>query len=736
MKAIKNLILFIPLLLFFPLSGFSTDPTTGVPHGLTVEYIREPENTRITDSEPEFGWIVPDVSIYQNAYQILVSSDIDLLKRNKADIWDSGKVLSGKSVNIEYNGKKLKELSTYCWKVRIWDKNNHPSDYSQIQVFRTGLFDTSVSSPNIFQIEKIRPVSTSKTPDGTYFFDFGKDAFGTVELVYKTSLPETLVVCLGEKLLNGRIDTNPGGTIRYSETKLPVNAGQQTYTLILIPDKRNTAAAAVHLPDSLGVVTPFRYAEIKNANQQINVADVRQKALFHYFDSSQSDFSCSDPVLNKVWEICKYSMKATSFTGIYIDGDRERIPYEADAYINQLGHYCTDREYVMAKQTIEWFMTHPTWPTEWLLNTAMMMYQDYLYSGDTELLRTYYEELKHKTLVALAREDGLISSQSSKVNGRFMKELGFSDTTSRIKDIVDWPPAQKDTGWKLATAEGERDGYEMLPVNTVVNCYFFENMKIMAEIAGILGRQDDKEHFVLMAGKVKTAINQKLFNTEKGIYVDGEGSSHSSLHSNMMALAFGLVPDKNLSSVVAFVKSRGMACSVYGSQFLLEGLYRAGEEQYALDLMRATNDRSWWNMIKSGSTITMEAWDMKYKPNSDWNHAWGAAPANIIPRYLWGIQPKTAGSDTVKISPRMGDLKFSSIKTPVIHGQIKGEYRIVNDHLKTYSFVIPANMTAELSLKVSEKDVISHNGKKINHETKSIILNPGLNQIEIRISSY
>jgi hypothetical protein len=164
-------------------------------------------------------------------------------------------------------------------------------------------------------------------------------------------------------------------------------------------------------------------------------------------------------------------------------------------------------------------------------------------------------------------------------------------------------------------------------------------------------------------------------------------------------------------------------------------LYQAGEEQYALDLMRATNDRSWWNMIKAGSTISLEAWDMKYKPNSDWNHAWGAAPANIIPRFLWGIQPKTPGADIVKISPRMGDLRFSTIRTPVIHGVIKGEYRLVNNKLKTYSFFIPANMTAEFSANISENEAVSLNGKKISKKTKSIILHPGLNQIEIRVGS-
>ncbi|MGI6302878.1 MAG: hypothetical protein ACOX52_17730 [Verrucomicrobiota bacterium] len=90
----------------------------------------------------------------------------------------------------------------------------------------------------------------------------------------------------------------------------------------------------------------------------------------------------------------------------------------------------------------------------------------------------------------------------------------------------------------------------------------------------------------------------------------------------MLPLAFGLVPAEHRESVTAFVKSRGMACSVYAAQFLMEALYQAGEEQYALDLMRSTDERSWWNMLAAGSTVAMEAWAMKYKPNSDWNHAW------------------------------------------------------------------------------------------------------------------
>ena len=53
-----------------------------------------------------------------------------------------------------------------------------------------------------------------------------------------------------------------------------------------------------------------------------------------------------------------------------------------------------------------------------------------------------------------------------------------------------------------------------------------------------------------------------------------------------------------------------------------------------MKLLLDDGPRSWLGMMKQGSTITLEAWNMKDKPNLDWNHAWGAAPANLIPRFL------------------------------------------------------------------------------------------------------
>ena len=685
------------------------------PSGLMIEFIREPEQVLITDLKPEFSWIVPDDAGSQTAYQILVSSSKELLSRDIGDLWNGIKTISSNSVEVQYSGGKLSDNSKYFWKVRIWDKKERPSSWSEIQSFKTGMLKNYATAGNRFIETLIRPEKLIKTGENSYFIDFGRDAFGNLELKINPTSKDTIIVHLGEKPKGlNRIDRKPAGAIRYHRIILPVEPGKTSYVLAIPSDSRNTGPASVHLPDSIGVITPFRYCELENCRFELNPENVRQKAIWYYFENWNSAFISSDSVLNKVWDICKYTMKATSFAGLYVDGDRERIPYEADAYINQLGHYYTDREYSLARRTNEYFIDHPTWPTEWILQTVLLFYNDFMYTGNLESVDHFYNELKHKALIEIARSDGLISSKN--VTNEIMTKLGFSNSKERIRDIVDWPPSQKDTGWQLATSEGERDGYDMTDVNTVVNAFHYRSLVLMSELAGYLGRTVDSVLFRNQSLKVRQAINDKLFDRNRGIYLDGEFSSHSSLHANMMALDFDLVPEEYKRTVIDFIKSRGMACSVYGAQFLLEGLYKAGESDYAMSLMTATHDRSWLNMIRSGSTMTMEAWDMKYKPNSDWNHAWGAAPANIIPGYMWGIRPVKPGYSKAVIKPQLGSLTYSQISVPTIRGNIVAEFKN-SGKSKEYLIIIPANMECDFVINDVKKLTI-----KLHSGTNRIVL--------------
>ncbi|MFB9054811.1 family 78 glycoside hydrolase catalytic domain [Formosa undariae] len=564
-----------------------------------------------------------------------------------------------------------------------------------------------------------KPVNIQKLGDGHYFIDFGKAYFGTISLKPNASQKDSVVFHLAEQLSTEHtVNRKPKGTIRYQRVMLPnLNKGDAT-DLILPKVIGNTKPEAIALPESFGVIMPFRYCEIENLKIPIDDLIIHQKVVHYKFNDEASYFTSSDTILNQIWDICKHTIKATSFAGYYVDGDRERIPYEADAYINQLSHYAFDNEYSLARRTNEYFISTPTWPTEWILHTAKMFYYDYLYTGDTESISKFYNKLKDKTLIELAREDGLITTDNEKLNKELMTQLGF-ENRKKIRDIVDWPMS-------------ERDGYEMKAINTVVNAFYFENLIMMSRIAEALDKKEDVLFFKEKANQVKVLINDKLFDKSTGLYIDGENSSHSSLHANMFPLAFGIVPEARKEAVITFIKSKGMACSVYAAQYLLEGLYKSNEAEYAKQLITATDhDRTWWNMIKTGSTMTLEAWDIKYKPNLDWNHAWGTAPGNIITRDLWGIKPITPGFEMAEIYPQLDNLSFSEIKAPTIKGPITAKFKKIDDHNSEYEIELPKSMNGQFRIPSGNWKSIKHNGVVIHKKTK-LKLSEGRNTITLK----
>ena len=79
-------------------------------------------------------------------------------------------------------------------------------------------------------------------------------------------------------------------------------------------------------------------------------------------------------------------MQVLTFDGIYVDGDRERKPYESDSYIHQLSSYAVDREFTLPRHSFEYLLQNPTWPTEWKFHDIFMAWADYLQTGNADLL--------------------------------------------------------------------------------------------------------------------------------------------------------------------------------------------------------------------------------------------------------------------------------------------------------------------------------------------------------------
>lgn len=651
----------------------------------------------IRSPQPAFSWTYDAVSSKeapsrQKAYRILVATSPELLIPGKADMWDSRRVRSSDQSAISYQGKSLQEGESYYWTVRTWMSRGHKSDFAEPKAF------TMADSLEGFSYYPLTKTSQTAKRRGR-LFDFGKAAFAQLILRIEADADsQKVLVKIGEASRDGGVDSKPQGTIRYAEYELTLKRGIHDYQIVYRPDKRNSeqnpannesGVLPILMPEEIGEVYPFRYVEVEGP---ANVLEVRRQMVHIPFDDDASEFESSDEVLDSVWDLCKYSIKATSFAGIYVDGDRERIPYEADALVNQLSHYAVDSEFTMARRTTAHLIENPTWPTEWILITPTLAWLDYMYTADLALLERYYDDLQAKALLPLREQNGLISTRTGKLDREVMDAANFKGRS--LRDIVDWP--QSGAAGIEKEAGGEADGHVMCEYNTVVNCYHYDALNRLAMIAGALGKDADAAAYRESAERTAAAVNELLFDSERGVYLDGIGSDHASQHSNMFALAFGLVPESRKASVTEYVKSRGMACSVYGAQFLLDALYDQAEDEYALSLMNSTSLRSWYNMIRMGSTITTEAWDNVYKPNLDWNHAWGAVPANVIVRKLMGIEPLEPGFAKVRIRPQPGGLQRASIKFPTIRGSIYVAFEKQADGSYSLDVKLPPNMEAEI----------------------------------------
>jgi alpha-L-rhamnosidase len=128
------------VIFILPLAG-SGQSVSGppVPLKLRCEYLTDPIGIDVR--QPRFSWLWEQAERgeVQSAYQVLVASSAELLKQQKGDQWDSGKVESDNSTQVVYSGTPLGSGRTYYWKVRCWDKEGRVSPYSLPAQFEVGL---------------------------------------------------------------------------------------------------------------------------------------------------------------------------------------------------------------------------------------------------------------------------------------------------------------------------------------------------------------------------------------------------------------------------------------------------------------------------------------------------------------------------------------------------------------------------------------------------------------------
>ncbi len=110
---------------------------------LRCEYLVDPVG--VDAQQPRLSWIVesPARGQEQSAYRIVVASSPAVLRQNRGDLWDTGKVASHETAQIAYAGKPLASCQVCWWKVQVWDAGDAASDWSAPSSWTMGLLQAS-----------------------------------------------------------------------------------------------------------------------------------------------------------------------------------------------------------------------------------------------------------------------------------------------------------------------------------------------------------------------------------------------------------------------------------------------------------------------------------------------------------------------------------------------------------------------------------------------------------------
>lgn len=551
-----------------------------------------------------------------------------------------------------------------------WLKENYDTASWETPVYTWTLKEQELSPYQTENMQKYysSPSEVKEIEKGHYFIDLGKEIIGgiAVKIPEHVKNSSKLILHYGEEL-------NEDGSVRYQMRT--GNVYEEIWNV-----KGNTEKW-----ESFGIKA-FRYIEIYSEDIQINKNIIQGVELRQPFQDSAAEFYSSDNLLNEIYQLTKNTVKATN-QNLYVDSwSRERGAYEGDAWINMLAAYAFEDHYTLARVSNEYLYTKRTWPAEYPMYAVFCAWQDYMYTGNIDSLKENYDRLKENL-------SGIIIDDNVSLVKNNYGEDGYN------RPLVDWP-------------ETERDGYAYndAEYNTVVNAVACASLRKMGKIAGVLHKEAEEEYYSKISDAIKKAMIEQLYDEEKGCFSDGLNSKYEKIpHYAQHATAYALYAkiyntDIMKDNMVAYLKSQGeIRMSVFGSYFLLQGLYDNDAGDYAMKLLTEANpekEHTWAYMLNTDkATITTEAWSTKIKDNMTFSHPWGASPAAFIVQGMFGIEPKEAGFTEFDVKLQPGQVKEASVKVPVIKGDIEVSYLLdQNNLLEKIVIKIPSNTTANVKI--------------------------------------
>ncbi len=274
----------------------------------------------------------------------------------------------------------------------------------------------------------------------------------------------------------------------------------------------------------------------------------------------------------------------------------------------------------------------PAWGTAY----PLICWHVYQYYGDRRILEEHYEGVKKYVEFLRSREE----------NG-LVKYFYYADWVSIDKT----------------------------PGSIVSSFYYYYDVRVLSDMAKVLGREQDAKLYADLAEKIKSAFHKEYFDPQSKNYANGTQTA------NTLALFLGIVPESERAAVLAnlfdnvvYKNASHLTTGIIGTKYIMELLTSQGNSDLAYDIAAQTTYPSWGYMIENGATTLWELWQLREGPSmNSHNHPMFGSVGSWLYKALAGISlaPDAIGFEKIRIAPQMvRDLRHAAGSVETYRGTV------------------------------------------------------------------
>ncbi len=264
----------------------------------------------------------------------------------------------------------------------------------------------------------------------------------------------------------------------------------------------------------------------------------------------------------------------------------------------------------------------------------------------------------------------------------------------------------------MGEADGEIDPGSSEGCEICGTAFIYKMLLSITRIAEILGKTEDIELYKNACENICKAFNEKFYNTEKQIYEttfwDQKGlRTKYRQTSNLLPLAFGMVPEKNKKAVLENLvndivnKDYHFDTGCTGVKFVLPVLYDNGYSDIAYKVLIQKTYPSWCFWLENGADSAWESWETTTRSQ---DHYFLGSYDEVFFTHFAGIKDVKDGYKSFTIAPQFDcGLQYvnASVKTPF--GKLISHWEINENDTITVKITIPQGTNAKVMLSAKER---------------------------------